>query len=104
MVKVIWSVAGLMVIAAIGLFGYDAYRARSCVGLENKYLNAVSAMERAAVTQPIAKMYGSDGQAHELAIKVNTDAMVYYLGRISKECGTEERENASRKANEIVGL
>lgn len=104
MVKIIWSIAGVMLIAAISAIAYNAYRAKVCSDLEDDYLNAVSGMKRAAVTQPLVMAYGNDGKAHELAIKVNSEAMVYYLGRISEECGVHDSNAASRKANEMVGL
>lgn len=101
--KAAWA-ATISLLLIVG--GYGAYRLHGhqrCRDLERSFLKSVEGVRNAATTEPLARQYGSDGKAHQLALKMNARGMEYFIGQIGEECGFDASNEALRKAREIVG-
>lgn len=97
-----WAVAIGILLAVAGYSAYRFHRYQRCSDLEHSFLASVEGVRNAAVTEPLARQYGSDGKAHQLALKMNAKGMEYFIGQIGEECGFDASNDALRKARQIV--
>lgn len=91
----------LLIVSGYGAYRFHGYQ--RCSDLERSFLRSVEGVRNAATTEPLARQYGSDGKAHQLALKMNAQGMEYFIGKIGEECGFDASNEALRKAREIVG-
>lgn len=100
--KIVLPLTGIALAAAAVGSGYEYYTRSICQALEDDFLNSVADMERVVATYPVDKMLGGAAKEHDLAMKLNADAIVRYRDQIETRCGPRARATALRKAGSIT--